>query len=428
MYRLLTRLLFFLFLIQSAGRVEADNSVFDLVVEFDRLAAQPLWPGFDARKIPLELYDGVNTYLVRHPAPPRDFLPVDGHPGFMFFSGRHATMRANTSIEIAGAMTATLTFERVATRQAAILVHECFHVYQTQTHPNWTANEAVLFTYPIEDAAALALARLELEAMSRAQAAPRPECWVGRMLVLRRERFARLPLDAVAYERGTELHEGLAQYVEGVAEGRKEVHFRSFAPGEFRLRSYVSGEALARLLDRLNPGWKLKIDNALDDLLPEGGADGCDFTIAERKTAEAQAQAEIEKLEHERADLLQGFQSQPGWQIIVEAASGKPLRPDAFDPINVTRLSAKLILHKRWLKLHNDSGSLEILNHGSVTEAAGAHPLFNGVRQWSTAGLPARPKITQVGTHVTLISPDCKMDFSNATVEWKARSVTVRLH
>jgi hypothetical protein len=427
MYRLLTRLLFFLFLLLSAGRVDAESPVFDLVVEFDRLAAQLLWPGFDARKIPLELYDGVNTYLVRHPSPPKEFIPVNGHPGFMFFPGRHATMRANTSIEIAGAVTATLSFEQVDTRQAAILVHECFHVFQMQIHPKWTANEAVLFTYPIEDITALALARLELEAMRRALEAPRPECWVGHMLALRRERFARLPADAVAYERGTELHEGLAQYVEGLAAGRKEVQFRSFAPGEFRLRSYVSGEALARILDRLNPVWKSKIANSLDDLLPEGGAQVCDFTAAERKTAEAQAQAEIEKLEHERADLLQGFKSQPGWQVTVEAANGKPLWPEAFDPINVTRLSAKLILHKRWLKLHNDAGSLEMLNHASITEAAGAHPLFDGVRRWSTTGLPTRPEISQEGTHVTLTSPDCKMDFSNAEVEWKARSVTIRI-
>jgi hypothetical protein len=419
--------LFILLLILSADRVAAESPVFSLVAEFDRMAAQSLWPGFDARKIPLELYDRTDTYLVRHPSPPKEFLPVEGHPGFLVFSGRHSTMRANTSIEIAGVMTATLGFEQVDTRTAAILVHECFHVFQARAYPQWTANEAVLFTYPMEDAVGLALARLETEAMSHALAASRSECWTARMLALRRERLARLPAEAAAYERGTELHEGLAQYVEGLAAGRKDVPFRSFAPGEFRLRGYVSGEGLARLLDRLRPGWKSKMADSFDDLFPKSAASECDFTAEERKVVETKAQEDVAKLEHERVELLQAFQSQPGWRILVETADGKPLWPEAFDPINVTRLSEKRILHKRWLKLKNESGSLEILNHGSMTEAAGAHPLFNGVRQWGTAGLTARPEVKQEGRHVLLTAPGCKLDFSNADIEWHEESVTVRL-
>ncbi len=422
-----TWFLFFLLLFLSAGRAEAESPAFSLVAEFDRMAAQSLWPGFDARKIPLELYDQINTYLVRHPSPPKDFLPVEGHPGFLVFPGRHSSMRANTSIEIAGVMTATLGFERVDTRTAAILVHECFHVFQARAYPKWTANEAVLFTYPMEDAAGLMLARLEMEAMARALAASRPECWTERMLALRRERMARLPAEAAAYDRGTELHEGLAQYVEGLAAGRKEVPFRSFAPGEFRLRSYVAGEGLARLLDRLQPGWKSTMADSFDDLFPKRAASLCDFTADERKAVETKAQEDVAKLEQERAQVLQAFQSQPGWRILVVTAGSKPLWPEAFDPLNVTRLSQKGILHKRWLKLKNESGSIEILNHGSMTEAAGAHPLFHGVRQWSTAGLTASPKVKQEGRHISLTAPGCILDFSNADIEWHEESVTVRL-
>ena len=412
-------------LLVLAWRVEAASPVFDLVEVFDHLAAQPLWPNFDPRKTPLEIYDGVNTYLIRHPAPPAEFTPVEGHPGFTVCAGRHATMRADTSVEVAGVMTATL--ERADPTQAAVLVHECFHVFQAPAHPSWTANEAVLFTYPIEDAGALALARLELEAISHGLTSPQPECWAARVRALRRERFGRLPADAVAYEHGTELHEGLAQYVEGMAAGRKEVRFRAFEPGEIRQRGYISGEALARLLDRLDPGWKSKITNSLEDLLPEAVASACDFTAPERQAVEALARADVEKLEAERAKLMQAFEAQPGWRVTVETASGKPLALDAFDPMNVTRLSGRMILHKRWLKLHNDSGSLEILNHGSVTEAAGAHPLFDGVRRWRTAGLAARPEVKQDGARVTVASPSLKIALSNADIEWHAESVTIRV-
>lgn len=410
-----------------AWRSEAASPVFALVEQFDRLATQPLWPGFDARKTPLELYDGVNTYLFRHPAPPKEFAPVEGHPGFMVYSGRHSTMRANTLVEVAGTMTATVGFDQADTAQAAAVVHECFHAFQAREHPSWTANEAALFTYPIEDAQALALDRLEIEAMSRALEAPRPGCWAARVRVLRRELFSRLPADAASYERGTELHEGLALYVEGMAAGRKEALSQPFEPSEVRQRVMASGETLARLLDRLDPGWKSKIADSLDDLLPESGAAACDFTAAERQAAEAQARADVGKVEHERAELMQAFEAQPGWRVTVETASGKPLELDAFDPMNLTRLSGRLILHKRWLKLHSDSGSLEILNHGSVTEAAGAHPLFDGVRRWSTTGLPARPEVKQDGVRVTVTSPVLKIAFSNADIESHAESVTIRM-
>jgi hypothetical protein len=49
------------------------------------------------------------------------------------------------------------------------------------------------------------------------------------------------------------------------------------------------------------------------------------------------------------------------------------------------------------LKLHTASGRLEILNHGSLTEAAGEHPLFQGVRTWATAGLAQKPALKQDG-------------------------------
>ena len=90
--------------------------------------------------------------------------------------------------------------------------------------------------------------------------------------------------------------------------------------------------------------------------------------------------------------------------------------------------SLGLIMHKRMLKLHNDSGSLEILDHGSETEAAGAHPLFQGVRRWTTAGLPARPDVKQDGARVTVATPTLNLAFAAADVQWQAESLTIRLH
>ena len=82
----------------------------------------------------------------------------------------------------------------------------------------------------------------------------------------------------------------------------------------------------------------------------------------------------MEILQNERAEPLRSFKSQLGWKINVEGASGKPLWPAGFDPLNVSRVSEKLIIHKRWLKLRNNSGALEILNHSS---------LFTFFRNWA---------------------------------------------
>jgi len=407
-------------------RAACQTQVFAVLEEFDRIAAQPLWPGFEPRKIPVALYDGASTYLYRHPSPPKQFLPLEGHPGIYVFAGRHPSMLANTSTQIGGVTTATLGLAPEGRSQAAVLVHECFHVFQQQRRPTWTANEATLFTYPIEDAEGLALSRLEMEALRRALAG-NPACWTGGVLKVRRERFARLPAGAVAYERGTELHEGLAQYVEGLAAGRKEVRFRSFGPSEVRQRGYLSGEALARLLDQVAPGWKSKVERSLDELLPEPSGASCDFTDEERQAARRQAQADVEALKQGRAELRRMFEAQPGWRIVVQAAEGKPLLLRNFDPINVERLSEREILHTRMLQLGNDAGSLEILNHGSMTTAAGAHPLFDGVRKWTAAGLEAQPEIQRDGDKISITAPSVKVSFTGAETELQPQAVAVHL-
>ena len=49
-------------------------TVLDVFQEFDRLAAQPLWPEFQPRTVAVEVYDGTRTYLVHHPKPPEGFV------------------------------------------------------------------------------------------------------------------------------------------------------------------------------------------------------------------------------------------------------------------------------------------------------------------------------------------------------------------
>ncbi|MEL7059806.1 MAG: hypothetical protein AAGN46_07240, partial [Acidobacteriota bacterium] len=201
--------------------------------EVERVAALgSLWPGFEPLTFPLAIYDGEATYLFRHPDPPEGFVAVVGaQQDTLVWEGRHPAVIANSSAELGGTMTATLMIDRSEVEEnlsalAAIALHETFHVFQRAQHPGWQANEADLFVYPIDDADALASRRLETEALRRALAATDSidsSCWALRALALRSERFAGLDAAFAAYERGTELNEGLARYVELRAKGAETV-------------------------------------------------------------------------------------------------------------------------------------------------------------------------------------------------------------
>ena len=41
----------------------AGPHVLEVFREFDRIGAQPLWPGFEPTRTAVEVYDGTNTYL-----------------------------------------------------------------------------------------------------------------------------------------------------------------------------------------------------------------------------------------------------------------------------------------------------------------------------------------------------------------------------
>lgn len=87
---------------------------------------------------------------------------------------------------------------------AAVAIHEAFHVFQRTSHPDWTANEADLFVYPVEDLELLKLRRLETKALKSAFAhSDETACWGRQALNIRQERFALMDDAFVAYERGT---------------------------------------------------------------------------------------------------------------------------------------------------------------------------------------------------------------------------------
>ncbi|MEP7347331.1 MAG: hypothetical protein ABI877_18820 [Gemmatimonadaceae bacterium] len=417
-----------------------------VIAAFDVVMKRDLWPGFRPDTIPLAIFDGNRTWLVRHPSPPDEFRQQAPGSRYFVMEGRHPEVTANSSATIGGRTTATLIpdFEKQrAAGWASVAAHEAFHVFQRLRHPTWIANEAVLFTYPWEDADALAERRLEFDALHRALLARdkvASACWASKAMAERDARFARLGAEAAAYETKSELNEGIAQYIQNRAAGtdaNAAMRSEEFPPSGVRDRVYATGGAMGQLLDRLNPAWRTALEDAdtgatLHGMLKAAIAKSrshtgtCDFRAADRAQALATANHDIAEQRAQLAAQRDEFANRAGWSIVVDA-SAQPLNLAGFDPLNVARLSPSEVLHRRYVKLANDAGEFESMTQEAMTESAGSHPIFSGVRRVSVAGLTEAPAVDETGGSVEIRVGQLHLKFRGAAVERDGQRITIRL-
>ena len=426
----------------SRREAQAPAGPFAIVATADSLSTQDLWPGFDPHATPVAIFDGSRTLLFRHPDPPFAFTPLAGHDSVWVRAGRDSSVSANTSTELGGVTTATLMLASDTVpvlRRAGTLIHEAFHVFQRAHHPSWAANEADLFTYPVEDAHLLTLRRLESDALRRAlgvSSSDGMKCWAAAAMTLRHERFVKLPAGGAAYERGTELNEGLATYVEWRATDAPDSHVMpaaEFAPEKIRQRGYRSGVAIARLLDRLSPDWRagleahdsVPLDSMLSTVIESQRLAPCAFADAERDSVRHIAESEEAALGQRLAMARRTFLDRPGWRLVIRAAS--PLFPQGFDPLNVSVVAPGEVLHARLVKLGNDAGSVEVIGRPALSEAAGKHPLFSGVRTLTVTGLDAAPRVSLADSSLSISADGISGMFRGATVDTAGMVMTLHL-
>ena len=422
--------------------------------EVARLAGQQvLWPGFDPLSVPLAIYDGQQTWLYRHPRPPAGFATVVGSvPAARAYQGRFPAVTSNSNAEIGGVMTATLladgpSGQRPPAELAATAIHEAFHVYQRSHHPGWSGNEGDLLVYPVTNPDLLAARRLESAALQRALANVENAgavCWTRVALSYRRERFAALDSVFVAYERLTELNEGLAAYVQLRAGGGTLVAIPAaeFPAEAVRLRAYSIGPALAVLLDRLSPGWqqaleandRQSLDGLLDAAVTGPGAPAaalCAFTPVEIAARKREARIDAAEVTAGWGERQRAFEVKDGWRVVIQSAPGQPLWPQGFDPLNIDRVDGGLI-HTRFLKLRNGAGQMTALEEDGAdiearTEGVGPHPLFNGV-SWVEVVLSVRPTAESDRNHLVIRGPGFSADFTNATYSVSGQQYLVQLN
>lgn len=435
----------------AAPTADPPTGVSPLAVEgeLERIggSGRRFWPGFDPLAVPLALSDGQATWLFRHPHPPAEFGPGQG--GARIADGRPDSLRANTGTEIAGVPTATLILagSRSVRDWAAMAVHEAFHVFAHQRHPDWEADEMSLFLYPVEAREPLLLRREETQALRRSlagMATGNPEsavCWADLALRLRSGRFGLLPPAAVAYERGTERGEGLATYVEGLARGETGMDLPGddFPAEKVRDRAYAVGRAEAILLDGLDSTWKERLDRAegnppgsLDEMLAavlasRRGPRPCGLSAGEMAAAAQRAGEDLERLRRERESARAAFLARPGWTVVVSIA-GEPLLLERFDPLNVLLFGDGEVLHRRWLKLANGSAEFEVLDREALTAAAGPHPVLQGVRRLIVTGLAEKPEVHERAGWARLEAPGFTAKLKSATIEVSHQELRIRLN
>lgn len=436
-----------LFLVLSVGLLSCANRGRRAALALERavvaIAAEgEIWPGYDPLAIPLAVFDGANTYLFRHPDPPEEFVD---ERGVHVFAGRHPAVVANSSAWIGDVATATVWLETLPEGsthrdRAALVLHEGFHVFQGTTGRRWGADETHLFLYPVDHFVLLTHRRLETEALRRAFEAEDDEAaagWARVALDERRRRFRRMDGDFAAYERGIELMEGTATYVEYRATGREapDIPEEGFAADDVRGRGYQTGVAWALLLDRFAPDWRDGFGED-DDRLPDTELAGalrdietlsaCSFTDAELVEFGRNAREDVLTLLKGRVERREAFDAAPGWKLVFEATEDSPLWPQGFDPLNVSHVAGG-ILHTRFLKLGNECGALEVMGDTVLTEEVGRHPLFDGVLRMTLGGLTEEPPVEIDGEHVTVSLPSLNADFTGAEVELADDRVVIRL-
>ncbi len=405
------------------GQAPADD-VFALLRAIDDAAARQAWPGFRLTDWPLAVFDGTRTLLLRHPAPPPEFTPLAGHPGVLAATGRHPAVASNSTVDLAGARTATVIATPGSNREGTLLayVEEVFHVFWLRRHATFRPNEMARYAYPMKDARNRQRVLAENEALARALEAPdgaQAAAWAATMIALRREREQWLTPDDRAYETGLEMMEGTANAVAwtvvglGPSEAVKRLREDREAD-QLRWRYYSSGAAICLILDRLQPDWKARIDGdaALTTMaLLEAavsrvgaGAPRATFTAAETSAFERRAAAAIAELAGRQSSVRTELLGRSGPRIVVEiGADREPLRVTRFDPINLMVLDAGEVVHPRYLTLTGPAGTVEITNAAFTREAftglvaltgpAGRHPLTDGVRTVTIVGLRDVPKV-----------------------------------
>jgi hypothetical protein len=394
---------------QQDGNV-AVADIWQVMSEHSGIAEESLWPGFYIKKIPVAVYDSINTWLFFSDYAPDGFEPAKGDSEVYIFKGQYPLVRGNSIARFGETWTATSILSNYSRRtnerytpkdMAGIIVHEQFHIFQRTRHQGWRQNDGVLLFYPRETEEALFLRRIEKEAFKRAvMSEPKEESagWAMAALEYRKERLNRLPVQYGNYEKDLQLTEGLSDYIERIARGVDPLNASNMtngiAPAGVRDLGYWEGRWIAMILDRLSPDWKNHLENNdtlyLEEILESELQDlPCGkpaFTDIEIGQIKDEADKDFNLWQIKKAEEIDSYKKLPGYRIEINSMSD-PLNIRIFEPLEIEILPERAIFHRVIFSAANQKGSIRIFNHPCITGFDESYRLVNLI----IYGLPGLP-------------------------------------
>ena len=367
-----------------------------------------LWPGFRVSEIPVLVFDGLNTYLFHSRETLDGFVQTEKDPAVWVYKGQHPQVRGNSIIRIGEDWMATSVLSASSRRtgekydlkdMAGIIVHEQFHVFQRNHHPQWRQNDGLLLRYPEETAEALLLRRMEKESFKRAVVSEeRKEIvgWAKLALQFREERLGRVELPFALYEKELQLTEGLSDYIERMARGLDPLNASNItngiAPAGIRDLGYVEGRWIAMIMDKLSPGWKsqleredsLYLEDILKAVLDDSPVPKRVLKEPEVETIKTAADVDFSEWQTRKKSEIEKFFDTPGFRIEIRSPDN-PFVIRLFEPLEMEILDDGGVYHRLVFIAGNARGNLMIRSHPCITWFNNAYRItkimINGLQQ-----------------------------------------------
>lgn len=436
-----------------------------------------VWPGFRPDTTPiLYVLRGSGTLLAGWKGPlPEGFAAIDGWPWAAWRAEADAAA-ASTSVELGGRAAAQAVVDTSARDAAlvALTVHEAFHVFERASRRagrrfGTGENSFLVSTYPVFDRtneAGVALEGRVLLAALSAESDQAARRHALEFLALRAERHRRLATEMAVFEALAELNEGLAEYA-GLRAATELAAAAGWQPDaaelragllrrlddltgtpelSLRLRYYVTGPAMALLLDRLaGPGWKRELVDSNRTLQDQLGYAVGFFEAQDRLAAGARERFQwpgvLSAAERGVASLLALRRAQvdsalaaPGVLLTIDA-SALPggIGLCGIDPQNLLQVDQGILLHTRWLRpcsgtsLQGELTSRIVHDQNAGTLRAVIGPDEQVVLRANGDTVRLGEAETRVLSGLTIDAPGARIRVSRAELRRAGRQLMVRL-
>ena len=373
------------------------------VFQMDDKKLETIWPGYNLKKMPMAYWGSDFTCLMNRNEKPEGFhdtdIRINGFPVYYQSQGPFGAFSVLAWDSIHPIYLLALD-ERNEFDFYNVLYHEGFHTFQS-TDPilkgNW-GNPVDQPFFPINNAEFYSLGSLEQQILKKALTVEDTGMLrhlLSDYLVVVKYRQKMLTPKALAYEMGSNFHEGLATSVGYKAAAlltgqnlarvnlTKRLDRILINPGGWRNRGYGVGGTLALLFDRLEPEWiqQVKPKSTLEGLLEGLVLRDKQIRLSDIKreydytSIHKDIESRLLKEESRLADIVKQIDDQDHIEILLPS-SWTSLGMN-FNPLGIDRVGGLTIYHKQFIKVWKDSNFFLETNGLGVMTVLNKEDLFN---------------------------------------------------